>query len=119
MDSILDSIKHLLGIDEDETHFDTDITIHINSVFSILHQMGVGPDNVFSIENKDQTWDDFILDEGRLNDVKTYIYLKVRMIFDPPANSNVMNAMERQITELEFRLSVAASNIAIKENNYA
>ena len=114
MESILDSVKRHIGVDVDETHFDFDIIIHINSVFSILHQMGVGPETTFSISDNKTIWDDFT-DDDDFNEVKTYMYLKVKMIFDPPTNSNVMAAMERQISELEWRLNATASNKAMEE----
>lgn len=117
MESILNSIKQLLGIDESETHFDTDIIIHINSVFSILNQLGVGPETTFSIIDSSTTWSDFTDADDDYNTVKTYVYLKVRMIFDPPSSSNVMNAMEKQINELEWRLTVQASNKLMEETD--
>lgn len=115
MDSILKTIKKLLGISDEETHFDTDIIMHINSVFSILHQLGVGPDKSFSIQDDTATWDDFIEDDNNFNDVRTYIYLKVRLLFDPPASSSVMSAMERQISELEWRLNVEGFTKSLEE----
>ena len=107
MDSILTSIKKLLGIAEDYTNFDTDIIIHINSVFSILTQLGVGPSEGFSISDENDVWSDFINDSTKIELVKTYIYLKVRLIFDPPQSSSVIDAMNRTISELEWRLNVA------------
>ena len=112
MESILTYIKQLLGIDEDETHFDPDVIMHINSTFSTLNDMGVGPDETFSISDKNAVWDDFMEEAPDFNDVKTYIYLKVKMIFDPPSSSSVMDAYKRQIDELEWRLTVRASNKA-------
>lgn len=117
MDSILKTIKKLLGISDEETHFDTDIIMHINSVFSILHQLGVGPDESFSIQDDTATWDDFIEDDNNFNDVRTYIYLKVRLLFDPPSSSSVMSAMERQISELEWRLNVEGFTKSLEEAN--
>lgn len=117
MDSILKTIKKLLGISDEETHFDTDIIMHINSVFSILHQLGVGPDKSFSIQDDTATWDDFIENDNNFNDVKTYIYLKVRLLFDPPVSSSVMSAMERQISELEWRLNVEGFTKSLEEAN--
>lgn len=108
MDSILNSIKKLLGISNEETHFDSDIIMHINTVFSILCQIGIGPTTSFSIADENAVWDDFIEDYPNFNDVKTYMYLKVKLFFDPPLNSSVLSAIERQISELEFRLSVDA-----------
>ena len=87
MESILNSVKSHIGISESEDHFDGDIIIHINSVFSILRQMGVGPETTFSIVDDKAIWNDFLVDDPDFSEVKTYMYLKVKMIFDPPANS--------------------------------
>ena len=108
MDSILVSIKKLLGIAADYTHFDPDIIMHINSAFSILTQLGVGPPEGFRIEDDTKTWNDFIGDATKIDAVKSYIYLKVGLMFDPPTSSAVLSAKERQISELEWRLNVAA-----------
>ena len=109
-DSILTSIKKLLGITEEYEHFDQDIIIHINSVFMILNQLGVGPLNGFSITDKTAVWSDFISEGANLESVKSYIYLKVRLLFDPPTTSAVMESMNRMISELEFRLNVSAKS---------
>ena len=114
MESILNSVKSHIGISEEETHFDSDIIIHINSVFSILNQMGVGPAKTFSVVDSNTIWDDFC-DDDDYNEVKTYMYLKVKMIFDPPSSSSVMDAFKRQIDELEWRLTVRASNKQTEE----
>lgn len=106
MESILTSIKKLLGITEDYEHFDRDIIIHINSVFSILTQIGVGSETGFFIIDKTATWSDFISDNAKIEMVKTYVYLKVKLLFDPPLNSSVTNSMEKTISELEWRLNV-------------
>ena len=103
-DSILTSIKKLLGITEEYEHFDQDIIIHINSVFMILNQLGVGPSNGFSITDKTAVWSDFISEGANIESVKSYMYLKVRLLFDPPTTSAVMESMNRMICELEFRL---------------
>ena len=104
-ESILTSIKKLLGITEDYTAFDTDIIIHINTVIMILNQMGVG-EKGFHITGKTETWSDYIGDDTILEMTKTYIYLKVRMVFDPPSTGGgVMDAMEKTIAELEWRLN--------------
>lgn len=108
MDSILTSIKKLLGITEEYEHFDQDLIIHINSVFMILNQLGVGPAKTFSITDSSSIWSDFTSDNTEIESVKTYVYLKVRMIFDPPTSSAVIEAMNRQISEFEWRLNVAA-----------
>lgn len=105
--SILDSIKKLLGIPSEVTEFDTDILIHINSVFSILTQLGAGPSSGFSIEDSSAEWSDFIGDDARLSDVKSFVYLKTRLLFDPPASSAAMDAMNRMANELEWRINVS------------
>ena len=107
MESILTSIKKLLGIDEEYTQFDSDIIMHINSVFLNLTQLGVGPSEGFQIEDDSDTWEDFIGDSNHLQAVKSYVYLKVKLLFDPPLSSSVIESMNRMIAELEWRLNVA------------
>ena len=107
MESILTSIKKLLGIDEEYTQFDNDIIMHINSVFLNLTQLGVGPAEGFLIEDDTATWEDFIGDSNQLQAVKSYMYLKVKLLFDPPLSSSVIESMNRMIAELEWRLNVA------------
>lgn len=110
-DSILNDIKKLLGIMESYEHFDVDIIIHINTAFSTLTQLGVGPSDGFSITNKTETWADFIGDDYlKFQSVKTYIYLKVKMIFDPPSNSSATEAIKSTISELEWRLNINAES---------
>lgn len=105
-DSILTSTKDKLGIAEDDKDFDNTIIDDINSVFSILYQLGVGSaTSQFSIKDDTQVWHDFIGDNKNIYDVKTYVYMKVRMMFDPPTSSAVLNAMAQQISELESRLN--------------
>jgi hypothetical protein len=106
-DSILNDIKKLLGIDNTYTEFDTDIIIHINSVFMILNQLGVGPESGYRITGSLNTWSEFTNNEYEMESVKSYIYLKVRMMFDPPQSSALMQAMNEQIKELGWRLNVA------------
>lgn len=106
-DSILESTKKLLGIDTSYDVFDLDITTHINSAFSTLFQAGVGPVEGFFIEDNTDTWDRFTGNRMHINDVKTYIYLRVRLLFDPPASSFGLAAIEKQIEELIWRLNVA------------
>lgn len=106
MDSILTSIKKLLGIDESYTEFDADVIMHINSVFMILRQIGVGPKNGFSISDKTSVWSDYISDMSKLEMVKSYVYMKVRLLFDPPTNSALLESMKQLIQEAEWRLSV-------------
>lgn len=108
MESILTSIKKMLGIPEEYEHFDPDIIMHINSVFTILTQLGVGPEEGFRIEDDSATWNEFISDNTQFESVKSYIHLKVKLLFDPPASSAVMEAMNRMISEFEWRLNVAA-----------
>lgn len=109
MDSILTSVKKMLGITEEYTHFDSDIIMHINSVFMILSQLGVGPVNGFTIKDDKNTWSEFLPpDNKNFEAVKTYMYLKVRLIFDPPLSSAVIEAMKQSINELEWRLNVEA-----------
>lgn len=107
MESILTSIKKLLGIEEEYTQFDNDIIMHINSVFLNLTQLGVGPAEGFLIEDDTATWEDFIGDSNQLQAVKSYMYLKVKLLFDPPLSSSVVESMNRMIAELEWRLNVA------------
>lgn len=106
MESILTSIKKLLGIDEQYEHFDSDIVMHINSAFMILTQIGVGPSEGFSIKDKTSVWTDFIQDINKVESVRSYVYLKVKLIFDPPSSSYVLEAMKRMSEELEWRLNV-------------
>lgn len=105
MDSILNSIKKLLGYDAEYTHFDADIIMYINATFSTLHQLGVGPTQGFVLTNADQTWSQFLENRTDLESVKTYIYLKVRLIFDPPATSYAIEAMTKIANEFEWRLT--------------
>ena len=109
-DSILTTIKKLLGITEEYEHFDQDIIMHINSVFMILTQLGVGPSNGFSISDKTATWDELIEEGTNLEAVKSYVYMKVRLLFDPPLSSAVMECINRSINELEWRLNVSAES---------
>ena len=111
MESILNSVKKQLGIHEEYDHFDADIIMHINSVFMILWQLGVGPDKPFYIEDDLASWSDFLEDPTSLQMVKTYMGHKVRLLFDPPASSTVMNAMNQAIVEFEWRLNVAVDPI--------
>lgn len=107
--SILNSIKKLLGIDSTYINFDTDIIMHINSVFIILNQIGFGPEEGFSIDGSDATWDDYC-EADMIETAKTYIYLRVRLLFDPPSNGAVMEAIKQTIQELEWRLNVGSDN---------
>ena len=104
-ENILNSIKKLLGIPEDYTAFDQDIMIHINSVFMILSELGVGPSNGYSLKDGTEKWGDFISDDENLEGIKTYVYMKVKTIFDPPLNSAVLASMKELISELEWRIN--------------
>lgn len=111
MESILTSIKKLLGIAEEYEHFDQDLIMHINSVFMILTQLGVGPSKGFMITDSAACWDDFIpIGSMKIESVKTYMYMKVKLMFDPPLSSAVMESMNRMINELEWRLNVAVES---------
>lgn len=103
--SILTSIKKLLGIAEEDTSFDQDIIMHINTVFAILAQLGVGPTNGFSIEDDGAVWSDYLGNSTNLELVKSYIYMKVRSMFDPPTSSILADAMNKNISELEWRIN--------------
>lgn len=105
-DSILDSIKKILGMPPDYDAFDTDLVIHINSVFGILAQLGVGPAGGFSISDNTTLWKAYLGDSKDLEMVKSYMALKVRLVFDPPTIAAVMDAMKEQIREYEWRLNV-------------
>lgn len=108
MESILTSIKKLLGMPEDYTAFDEDIIMHINSVFMVLKQLGVGPADGFFIEDDSTTWADYIENPREWHAVKTYIYAKVRLIFDPPQNSAHIKCLEQTVAEFEWRLNLEA-----------
>ena len=111
MESILTSVKKMLGITEEYDAFDKDIIMHINSVFMILTQLGVGPANGFYITDKSEEWTDFIPEDNKnFESIKSYIFLKVRLIFDPPTGSVVKECMQQMINELEWRLNLAAES---------
>lgn len=107
MESILISIKKMLGMSENYEAFDSDLIMHINSVFMILNQLGVGPEECYSIQDRSDIWTDFI-EESKVELVKSYIYLKVRLLFDPPTSSAVIDSINRMISEFEWRLYVAS-----------
>lgn len=106
MDSILTLIKKLLGIEEEYEHFDTDIIIGVNTAFATLNQLGIGPENGFSIQDKSAVWLDFIGDRKDLEAVKTFVFLNTKLGFDPPQNAFLVEAMKNQINELAWRLNV-------------
>lgn len=104
-DSILNSVKKMCGLGEEYKAFDPDIIIYTNTAFSTLEQLGVGPAGGFAIEDESATWDTFLGNDLRLNSVKTYVYLRVRMLFDPPTTSYLIKALDDQRLELEWRLN--------------
>lgn len=111
-ESILKSVKKILGIYPDDDSFDLDIITHINSAFSVLHQLGIGPPDGYYIEDEEPVWEDFI--EGPtpwLREVQTCVYLRVRLLFDPPQTSYAIAALERQIGEHEWRVNVMRENV--------
>lgn len=104
--SILDSTKKMLGLAADYTAFDLDVITHINSVFSVLTQLGIGPERGFSIEDSSITWDEYLGGNKLLHTIKSYVYLRVRVLFDPPSAGYVLTAVENQIKELEWRINM-------------
>lgn len=106
MNSILDTVKHSLGIEPEYNHFDPDIIMHINSVMVTLRQLGAGPSSGYRITGPEQTWEDYLgEDAGRLCDVQTYLCVKVRLIFDPPMSGSVKESLEKIAAELEWRIN--------------
>jgi len=105
MESILTSIKKKLGITEEYAHFDEQIIMDINSVLMILGQIGVGKEDFF-ISTDMQTWDEFLNNSKQLEAAKTYVYLRVKLMFDPPQNASIYEAYKKQADELEWRLNV-------------
>lgn len=110
VDSILTSIKKLIGIVEEDTSFDTDIIMHINSAFFNLNQIGVGPEEGYSISDSTSKWVDYLSNRKDLEGVKTFIYLKVRLNFDPPQLGSLLDSIKDQIKELEWRLNIQIEN---------
>lgn len=107
-DSILDSVKKMLGVDLVDDSFDMELIIFINDVFSKLNQIAVGPTTTYVIDDRLDKWTDFLLDRTDLNMVKTYMYLQVRITFDPPTNPSLLENMMKRIQEYEWRLNVQA-----------
>ena len=106
MDSILNSIKKMLGGELNGTFFDPDLIIHINSAFTTLSQLGIGPKEGFFITSSEDEWSDFISDINQQEWVKTYVYLKVKLVFDPPLNASVLESIKQIISEYEWRMNV-------------
>lgn len=116
MDSILNTIKKLLGIDSEDDSFDIDVMVIINSIIPTLSQMGIGPQNGFIVTTSDNKWQEYIGDSAiNIEGVKTYLYLKTKLIFDPPTNSTVIEALNNNLKELEWRmmLSVETNNLEV------
>lgn len=106
VESILNTIKRMLGIPDSDTAFDVDIIVNINSAFMVLNQLGVGPTDVYSITDATPVWSDFLTDPTMYSAVKSYIYMKVKVVFDPPGTSFLLESFNKQILELEWRLNV-------------
>ena len=115
--SILNTIKKLLNIDSSENSFDTDIIIQINSSFTVLRQLGIGPKEGFRITGSNEQWSSFVDNDEMLDAVKTFVYLKVKLAFDPPLNSSLLESFERQIKELEWRLNVSVESEPLGGDN--
>ena len=113
MVSILDSIKQMHGINSSDTNFDNELIMHINGALMIMTQLGVGPNEGFSINSKDQTWASFLQDRTDLNLVFNAVYLRVRLIFDTPANSFLVTAIEKQIAEYDWRIGINTAPITM------
>lgn len=107
MESILTSVKKMLGIADEYTHFDPDVIMNINSALMTLTQLGIGPEEGFSICDDTSTWIEFIGDSKKVEAVKTYVFIQVKLVFDPPASAAVISSYERKAQELEWRLNVA------------
>lgn len=112
--SILNDVKSLCGIPADVDDFDTPLILHCNTVFSGLTQIGLGPKTGFYISDNTKLWSDIIIGEINLHNVKSYVYLKVKMLFDPPANATLVKSMENQIDELEWRIKTELENIELE-----
>jgi len=108
VDSILDSIKGQLGIATGDLNFDNDVIMNVNTALMSVQQLGIGPTTGFSISSSEDLWEDLLGDRLDLDGVKTYIYLKTRLTFDPPQNGFLVDAIKNQITELEFRINIQA-----------
>ena len=118
MESILNNIKKLLGIDSEDDSFDVDIKAMINSTIPSLAQMGIGPPNGFIVTSIDDKWTDWINPTTiNLEGVKTYLYLKTKLVFDPPTNSTVIDAFNKNLAELEWRMMLAVETNNLEVQN--
>lgn len=105
MDSILNSIKKLCGISEEDDSFDVDIIIHINSALMILNEIGIGPDGGYYIESADETWDQYVPDNRFISKaIQSFVYIKVKLVFDPPASPTVVDALTSSADEYASRI---------------
>lgn len=109
-ESILDTIKEMLGVEPSYSAFDTEIIADINTIFMFLNQIGIGPESTFRITGDDEEWSDFLGENANLEPVKTYIYLRVKTMFDPPASSTVLESIKQMISECEWRLYIHSDN---------
>ena len=114
MESILNSIKKILGIAEEKEYLDSHINININSKCTNLTQLGCQQENIFSIDDESEKWEDFLPEERMLHSVKSYMFMKVKLMFDPPLSSAVIECTKEQIKELEWRLQVAVDSANTK-----
>ena len=105
-ESILDSIKKLIGIEDTETYFDSDIVTGVNSAFSSLNQIGIGPDDGFSISDNTKVWNNYLTNVRTLELVKSYVHLKTKLLFDPPSSSSIVDIINKEISEFEWRLNI-------------
>lgn len=113
--SILVSMKSALGIDEEATEYDSDLILHINTIFNTLTDLGVPPEDGYEIEDETSKWEDYLNGRKRLNEVKTYMHNRLRLIFDPPQMGYLVQALKDQIKEAEFRINVNAERIVAEE----
>lgn len=114
--SILRSVKDAVGVNPDDTVFDDELLMHINSTFLVLKQLGVGQDELFSVTGDSAVWTDFQTKGSSLPMVKTYVTLRVKSLFDPPTSSSLSTALKETITEYEWRLSIEEDDYKIEED---
>jgi hypothetical protein len=115
-DSILSSIKDAASVNVDDNVYDQELILHINSTFTVLRQLGVGPTTAFYIEDSNAKWSDFTTDDNILPMIKSYVTLKVRSLFDPPTSSSLAEAINSQIAEYEWRLGIECDNYKVEED---
>jgi len=112
MVSILNSIKKMLGVRIEDTNFDQELILHINGALMVLNQLGIGPSQGFSITGEDETWSSFLDDRTDLELIKSDVYLRVKLMFDPPQNSFLTSAIQTQLSEYDWRIEVQSSNVS-------